>query len=1172
MSEATNSRRRLLGATAVMASGTMVSRVLGLVRAVLIAFILGNGTRRVEVLTLALTVPSSLYLLLAGGTLNNVLVPQIVRAVKHDGDGGKAFVDRIMTGFLIILGALTVVFTVGAPLVMSIYTDPRWRTEALADHWRSLLLMSYLTMPQIFFYGVFFLIGQVLNARERFGPMMWAPILNNVVSIASLGTYLWIWGSQTSDGGTFTDQQVWLLGIGSTVGIAAQTLVLLPYLRKAGFSYRPRFDLKGTGLGRTFHIAKWMVGYVALTSLAQVVVTNLASAGVASAADGGGGVNAYQSAYLIWILPHSLLTVSLATAMLPTASAAALAGDLGEVASETGRALRLALTFLVPASVAFVALADPIARVPFGNGVGASDYHFVAWALAAFGLGLVPYTIQYLYLRAFYALDDTKTPFGLQIWISGANAVLAVALVLSWNDPHSVAGRLALAYSASYLLGAFLTHRALKRRLPELDGRALGQQLARLLLASAPAALIAWLITWAGSGLASSWLRLLVLIVAGLAAVVVFFLVAKRLGLDEVSSLVSILRRRRGDDGESDAAEALVAEEESEQLGDLSSPSAAEGWGPPTDYEPPTPSPSQRPGVDPDGVGVFVQVTPPPAPPEVILEYPEPGADPGTGRVLAGRYRLGSLLAASGAVQSWLGHDIVLGRPVLVQLLPSGAPRTAAVLRSARQAAGATDARFLRVLDVVVPDASEQASLLDQSDEPPEGAFVVYEYAAGQTLEKLLRRGPLTGVETAWVIREIADAINGLHAQGQFHGQLNPATVLITNTGNLKVLGYAARLDDAAPGSEAGDVLALGELLYACLVARWPLEPAFGLHPVPEKDGRLPLPSEVRSGVAPQLDKVVDRLLSVEPRSNAAPIETAAELTTQLSLVLGPTSAVSDLRARLSRNGIEPDVPAPVSRVAPPLPTPAASRFQVSSPLDPSSGSSGDGEEFVAAALDRQEGFTPVPPPPASSPSTAEPPAASSHSRLPFVVSTFGVVLAVGIAAAAILPPNPVATTPVAPPTKLTIIAADDFDPKDDGGSGAESPKLVLQAIDGNPKTSWVTEKYKKSGTFSGQKPGVGLIVDLGAVREVTTVEVMSAEPGGAVQVLVPAQDVSAAPKRSVKQWKSVATTSDLAADTLLVPSSQTRTRYLLIYLTSLPSIGKNVYQGTISEIAVLGR
>ncbi|MBI5028118.1 MAG: murein biosynthesis integral membrane protein MurJ, partial [Actinobacteria bacterium] len=421
--------RRLINATAVMASGTMASRVLGLVRTALLAFVIGNGTLQAEAFNFANTVPTSLYLLLAGGTLNNVLVPQIVRAVNHDEDGGKAFIDRIITGFLLVLGALTVVVTAATPLVMSLYTSAIWRTPEMADHWQSLLLMSYICMPQLFFYGVFFLIGQVLNAREKFGPMMWAPTVNNLVSIIVFSAYLWLWGSEGALGGEpFTTAQAWLLALGSTIGILVQTLVLLPYLKRAGFSYRPRFDLKGTGLGRTFHVAKWMVGYVALTSVAQIVVSNLASAAAPSAGAqaAGGGWTVYQNAYLIWILPHSLLTVSLATAMLPAASRYAVAGDRSGVAAETTRALRLATTFLLPASIGLAVLADPVTRIIYGNGSGANDYVFIAWALIGFAIGLVPFTIQYLYLRAFYAMDNTRTPFLLQIWISAANALFAV--------------------------------------------------------------------------------------------------------------------------------------------------------------------------------------------------------------------------------------------------------------------------------------------------------------------------------------------------------------------------------------------------------------------------------------------------------------------------------------------------------------------------------------------------------------------------------------------------------------------------------------------------------------------------------------------------------------------------------------------------------------------------
>ncbi len=841
MSETTNSGRRLINATAVMASGTMVSRILGLVRTALLAFVLGNGTLQVEAFNVANTVPTSLYLLLAGGTLNNVLVPQIVRAVTHDEDGGKAFIDRIITGFLIILGVLTVVVTVATPLVMSVYTSAVWRTPTMAGHWESLLLMSYICMPQLFFYGVFFLIGQVLNAREHFGPMMWAPLANNVVAIVVFSAYLWIWGTESAlTGEPFTSQQAWLLALGSTIGIVVQTLVLLPFLKRAGFSYRPRFDLKGTGLGRTFHVAKWMVGYVALTSLAQIVVANLASAAAPSAGANtpGGGWTVYQNAYLVWILPHSLLTVSLATAMLPSASRFAVAGDRAGVAAETNRALRLACTFLLPAAVGLGVLADPITRLIYGNGSGAQDYIFIAWALIGFAIGLVPFTIQYLYLRAFYAMDNTRTPFLLQIWISAANAILAVAFVVPWEDPGTVAARLALSYSASYFVGVLVTHRALLKRLPELPTVETLRHLGRLLVASVPAAALAWVVTWWFERYPGVLLRLVGLALAGILAVLTFFFAAKRLHVDEATSLMSVLRRPKPADLEAVEATPDKADQKDDpEAGELNT--------------------------DPDGTGVFVPVSVPDRPPAEVLDFPDPpiaGTPEATstaGRVLGARYRLAEQLAVRDRTQTWRAHDLTLGRAVLVHLLAEGDPRTPEVVRLAREASLATDSRFLRVLDVV-------------DTEPDTEPYLVYEYAPGQTLEKVLRGGPLTGVETAWVVREVADGLIGLHSQGLYHRHLNPATLLITASGNVKVLGFgvneAAQASDTHLNGEAADVRALGQLLYACLVVRWPGGDRFGLAAAPVVDGRWLLPSQVRTGVAPAVDQVVDRILSPSPR------------------------------------------------------------------------------------------------------------------------------------------------------------------------------------------------------------------------------------------------------------------------------------------------------------------
>ncbi|MGB7963074.1 MAG: murein biosynthesis integral membrane protein MurJ [Propionicimonas sp.] len=1161
--------RRLLNATAVMASGTMVSRVLGVIRAMLIAFALGNGTLRAEVFTFAMTVPNSLYMLLAGGTLNNVLVPQIVRAVLHDEDEGKAFVDRIMTGFLIILGTLTVLLTLAVPWVMSIYMSPTWRADNMADQWQSLLLMSYLTMPQLFFYGVFFLIGQVLNARDSFGPMMWAPIANNVVSIAVFGAYIAIWGGNAVSGTAFTPQQTWLLGAGSTLGIAIQTVVLLPYLRRVGFRFRPRFDLKGTGLGRTFHVAKWMVGYVALTSLAQVVVTNLASTAtpidpVTQVAMAGAGLNAYQNAYLIWILPHSLLTVSLATAMLPAASRAAAAGDTSGVTTETTRALRLATTFLLPSSLGFIVLADPIARLIFGHGQGAQDYHFVAWTLMAFAIGLVPYTIQYLYLRAFYALDNTKVPFLLQIGISGANALLAVALVLPFENPATVAPRLALAYALAYWIGVAITHHALAKRLPALPGRETVQHLTRLFLAALPAAAAAWLVTAGFASFSSLALQATGLVAAAGLAVLVFFFAAKRMGIPEATELIGVLRRRSAPTSDEAAGQQVVEE--------LLEAEAAAHPGPGVEAL----------NHDPDGVGVFVQVGAPAAvshPPETALNFPSPSIQsPAAGRVLGGRYRMDELLAERGGHETWLANDVVLARPVLIHLLAPGDSRGAQVQQLARRAALATDSRFLRVLDVVDAVPGEH------------GVYLVYEYASGRSLQQVLADGPLSGAETAWVVREISDALIEVHAHGIYHRHLNPGSVLVTASGNIKIIGL---LVDAALASEpaehrngeAEDVHALGKLLYACLVTRWPGGDRFGLLAAPVDNGRLLLPSQVRNGVAQPVDAVVDRILSPQPRHQASRLVTAAEVTTELSLVLGPSSAAADLRLRLDHTlpGTATGPTGPVSVVAPPVPTPARPRFEVETRLPHPAREEISGElteALLAEALDTPVPFTPVPPPPASavpaltaggaSASGASSSDAAGKNRRPWIVIGLGLLLAIAaiLALINIFSGSTPGAAPAAGPVPVTRIA--DFDPKADGGSGAENSKLAKRAIDSKPDTAWTTERYRTLAALGGLKPGVGLLLDLGDPRRVTGVSLTLEGAPTSVEIRVPVTATDTAPMRSVSQWRRLAATDDgKGTFTLDFPAEQTQ--FVLVYLTSLPAVGDGYFRGAVAEVSVIG-
>jgi putative peptidoglycan lipid II flippase len=225
---------RLISASAVMAAGTAVSRVMGFFRLMLLVFLFGNGTRQAEMVTIANTVPNSMYILLAGGVLNTVLVPQIVRAIRGDKDRGEAYTNRIMTAGLLVLTLITVLLTLAVPVIIRLYTAEGWKSPELSGHYSSMTVLAYYTMPQVFFYGVYVLAGQVLNARDRFGPMMWAPIANNLVSI---GVLLLFWSvfDRTDTGAAFTDAQELLLGLGSTLGIAVQAAVLVPFLRGAGY-------------------------------------------------------------------------------------------------------------------------------------------------------------------------------------------------------------------------------------------------------------------------------------------------------------------------------------------------------------------------------------------------------------------------------------------------------------------------------------------------------------------------------------------------------------------------------------------------------------------------------------------------------------------------------------------------------------------------------------------------------------------------------------------------------------------------------------------------------------------------------------------------------------------------------------------------------------------------
>jgi putative peptidoglycan lipid II flippase len=467
-----------------MALGTIGSRLTGFVRNALLAAALGSALFA-DAFNVANTIPNILYILLLGGALNAVFVPQLVRAMKQDEDGGLAYTNRLLTAAGVLLLVITVAATAAAPLVVDLYTDFTGSQRALT------IALARYCLPQIFFYGLFTIVGQILNARGRFGPMMWAPIVNNLAVIGVAASYLGF----TADARSAEDigsQATLLLGLGSTLGVIMQSVILIPFLRGAGYRWTPRFDWRGAGLGKAAQLAGWTVMVVLVNQVGYWVVIQL-STKVSQLADQqhigyGVGYSAYTNAHLLWMIPQGVVTVSLLTAMLPRLSRQVADGALANMRTDLGQALRVSGTFIVPAAFVFVALGPQIATVVFRYGnVSDGDALVMGQMLSAFALGLIPFSAQYLLVRVFYAFEDTRTPVVIAIWITGIHALLSVICFAVLPVRWVVTG-MAGSYGIAYAVGLWITVRKLRGRLGQLDVRGLRRTYTRLIGASAVAA------------------------------------------------------------------------------------------------------------------------------------------------------------------------------------------------------------------------------------------------------------------------------------------------------------------------------------------------------------------------------------------------------------------------------------------------------------------------------------------------------------------------------------------------------------------------------------------------------------------------------------------------------------------------------------------------------------
>ena len=404
------SEQSLVRSGAVMARGTLVSRILGVIRASMLTALLGvSGALAYDAFSTANTVPTTIYNLVAGGLLNAVLVPQIVRATKHD-DGGEDYLNRLLTLAVLGLVLITGVVVALSPLVPVIFASSHWDSHAVA----LCVAFAFWCMPQVFFYGLYTMLGQILNARGNFGPYMWAPVANNVVAIAGITFLLFTVGGaghHPRPPAEWTTGQIAVLGGTATLGVAVQALVLIWPLHRLGFRYRPRFGWRGVGLRSAGRVATWVFFAALAGQLGFIVTSRVVTSAVA---EGGPGKGAYDNAFLLFMLPHSLITVSLVTALFTRMSTAAAAGQTSEVRHDVSLGLRLTGVATVLSTAAVLVLGPDIASTLFaGNTLRDTDA--IAYTTMAMILGVVPFSAQYLLQRAFYAYEDARTPFLIQL-------------------------------------------------------------------------------------------------------------------------------------------------------------------------------------------------------------------------------------------------------------------------------------------------------------------------------------------------------------------------------------------------------------------------------------------------------------------------------------------------------------------------------------------------------------------------------------------------------------------------------------------------------------------------------------------------------------------------------------------------------------------------------------
>ena len=514
----------------------------------MLAATIGVTTNAADAFGVANQLPNNVYAIIVGGVLNAVLVPQIVRARLHV-DGGKAYIDRLLTLAIVTFGSITVLTTVSAPLLVSLYTNG-WNSDQLA----LATAFAYWCLPQLFFYGLYSLLGEVLNARSKFGPYMWAPVLNNIVAIVGMSAFIWQFGldptGQQSVGDWTQAQIAWLAG-SATFGVAAQALILLLFWKKMGLSFTFNFSWRGVGLGPAMKTASWTLGMLLVTQVGGIVQTAVASSAIGGRSSIAGtvaiaSVAAMSIAWLIFMLPHSVATVSIATAYFTRMSIHAMEKKFDELKTDLVDGLRTIAMISVLATTALIVLAYPISRVFVGEIPSAIALGNVVIAMV---VGLLPFSYVFMIQRAFYSLEDTKTPFLFTIVQVGINVIGSITVGLFVEHVWIVVA-LSLVTSGSIMVQSVLAFILFKRKFGSLGHSHLTFATGKFALAAIVAGGIGFAILQAMGGANPGAFPVLSVLasittcaIIGSVIALVYVLLLKLLKVEEVNTLLNPLLR-----------------------------------------------------------------------------------------------------------------------------------------------------------------------------------------------------------------------------------------------------------------------------------------------------------------------------------------------------------------------------------------------------------------------------------------------------------------------------------------------------------------------------------------------------------------------------------------------------------------------------------------------------